>query len=74
MLLLLKCFKMYVLCIYYSRTFHNHIVSACVNIGLPVNIGRGVNIGCGRCLYIALNNAFNNVLLQALLIRSFIKE
>ena len=46
-LLLLKC-------IYYSWTFHNHIVSACVNIG------PGVNISCDRCFYIALNNAFNN--------------
>ena len=28
-----------------SEKFFNHIISACVNIGLPVNRGRGVNIG-----------------------------
>ena len=29
----------------------NHIISASVNIGLPVNIGRGVNIGCDMFLH-----------------------
>ena len=28
----------------------NHIISASVNIGLPLNIGRGVNIGCDMFL------------------------
>ena len=28
-----------------SEKFFNHIISAWVNIGLPVNRGRGVNIG-----------------------------
>ena len=36
----------------------NHIISTCVNRGLPVNIGRGVNIGCDRCFYISFNDTF----------------
>ena len=31
---------------------YNHIISACVNIGLPVNIDRGVNIGCDTFLHL----------------------
>ena len=33
---------------------NKHIVSACVNVGLPVNIGRGhgVNIGCDMFLHL----------------------
>ena len=34
----------------------HHIISACVNIGLPVNIGCGMNIRCDRCFYVTFNN------------------
>ena len=34
----------------------HHIISACVNIGLPVNIGRDMNIRCDRCFYVTFNN------------------
>ena len=36
----------------------HHIISACVNIGLPVNIGRDMNIRCDRCFYVLLITRF----------------
>ena len=36
----------------------NHIISACVSIGLAMNTGRGVNISCDRCFFIAFDNKF----------------
>ena len=42
-----------------SEKFFNHIISACVNIGLPVNRGRGVNIGCDMFLAICKPRRWN---------------
>ena len=36
----------------------NHIISACVNIGLPLNIDRGVNIVCDIFLHLLYNTFY----------------